>query len=94
MNKRGFHIFEIIIVVLIIGFCAAILIPRLINVSTDVQARQEELRKPQIISIDEEGNKLWRVYDKDTMKYIYYMPKGETSWREPSGKSSIPMGVK
>ncbi len=57
----------------------------------DLVMRVEQERKAQIISVDAEGNKLWRVYDKG--RYIYYMPKGETSW-ESGGKSSNTMGVK
>lgn len=84
----------ILITIAIIGIFGFVIIPNLLPSLETVRLRQTELRKVQIISVDEKGNELWRVYDEDIGRYIYYMPKGEASWNEPSGKSSTPMEVR
>ncbi len=87
MNK-GFTLIELMIVIAVIVLLAVTSIPAIIS-----QRPQsiEDFRKAQIISTDEKGNELWRVYDNG--RFIYYMPNGETSW-EGSGKGSHPMEVK
>lgn len=87
MKNKGFTIEEIFLVIAIIALISAIFIPYLLP-----KNKIEEYRKAQIVSIDEEGNKLWRVWDNG--KFIYYLPRGETSWEVQNGKSNIKMGVK
>ena len=93
MKNKGFSTLELILVVVSIGVLAFTVFPNLPSVET-IHLRQVQQRKAQIISVDEKGNELWRVYDEEIGRYIYYMPKGETSWKVPSGKTSEPMGVR
>ncbi len=92
MKNKGFSILELVVVIALIGIVTFLIILNLPGFD-EVSVRQEELRKAQIISVDEKGNELWRVYDEEVGRYIYYMPKAETSWKEPYGKSTRPMGV-
>ena len=86
--KKAFTLIEIIIVIFIIAFLTAFIVPIFI---VDTKSIENE-RTAQVISTDSEGNRLWRVWD-EYRGYIYYMPHGETSW-DGGGKGSNPMGVK
>ncbi len=91
MNNKGLSLKEITIVIFIAGL-GALLLLNMINADT-INAMDRKRKKAQVISIDKKGNELWRVYDKQTSRFIYYMPKGSTSWDVNSGKVSKPMGV-
>ncbi len=88
MKNKGFTLIEVMVVMAIIGILACISIPAIMNQRPQ---SMEEFHKAQVISTDEKGNELWRVYDNG--RFVYYMPNGETSW-DGGGKGSNPMGVK
>jgi len=90
MNNKAQSLNEIIIVMIIASFVGFMIIVNLPFEKMDAMDR--ERKKAQVISTDENGNKLWRVWDSGN-GFIYYMPNGQTSW-EGSGKGSHPMGVK
>ncbi len=87
-NKNGLALIEFMFIIFLLGIS---LLGVGFILADDGEADQER-RKAQIISVDKNGNELWRVYDLG--RYIYYMPKGETSWQIYEGKSLEQMGVK